>query len=1091
MRTFRLLSWLVSYPLLCIALVLTGTRTAHASLEINANARETRPSSRYLSELDELSALWSHYKYAYIRDGRVISPDEGQITTSEGQSYGMLRAVWQNDHVAFERIWRWTQRHLQTRRDDHLFSWKWYGGRVLDRNSATDADSDIALALILAANRFSNNDYRRQALEILNDIWNREIIQVGESYYVTAGNWAPHEEFPTIHVAYFAPYAYDLFSHVDSQHPWRKLIESSYRVLHWIYFDQNLKVPPEIVYLRKGSGELSLKHPRTGAIASFSYDAFPLFWRLAMDSAWNGRSESPLRAKALSFFEQEWKAEEKLFDRYSLSGQPLSYREGLPLYANVQALALVQNPEFARALRTRKLDALRTNALSGRDTPYYLQNWLWFGRAYELGTTRTYGEFLGFLRPFDFESFSLSFPWVLSALTLALYFLARFHPLLKWSFLGAAFSLCGRYLYWRLFHSLNFLEPSGPVISILLWAAEFYCFSTVALLILQVGLSGGKNPKRKAPATPAGFAPSVDVFIPIYSESCDILDKTLIAACAMRYPNKRIHVCDDSHRDEVRLLAESHGASYIPGPRKHAKAGNLNNAMKKTSGELILIFDTDHIPVTSFLAETIPYFADPEIGFIQTPHHFYNEDIFQRALATRDHVPDEQDMFNHGIQAGRDTWGGAFFVGSGAIFRRKAMDELGGFKLMSITEDIHTSQHLHARGWKSAFIDKDLAVGLTAENFASFVVQRRRWMLGCLQIFFKDNPLFCRGLSLRHRLGYFASLYYFFFPIARVIFWSTPLYFLLFHWHPIFSEVSVLLAYLIPSMVALPMMSSLLLPAWPRMVWGTAYETAVSFTLFRSMFDLFLPKNMGFKVTPKGITSSKRSFDAASSKATLVAAAITLFAIIKGLIEFFIFGIEKDAYFFNLTWACINFLSLGIALLIAWEKPQRRGEERIRKAIPFELRSDDFFHQGVLEDISLSGLSFRTKSFKNMPAISSITLQCSPPIQAQVELVKSKSGRRHGFRFIGSTPELRRALLLETFASANTWQKAHTQHARTHVMMASFFIKGIVQCLLPARKPRTSQHGVETASAKETIPAGLIISPPAETSAQVETSHLQ
>ena len=204
------------------------------------------------------------------------------------------------------------------------------------------------------------------------------------------------------------------------------------------------------------------------------------------------------------------------------------------------------------------------------------------------------------------------------------------------------------------------------------------------------------------------------------------------------------------------------------------KQGNLNHALTQTHGELIAVFDTDHIPVTTFLTETVPFFADPQIGFVQTPHHFYNQDIFQRAPAAGPRIPNEQDLFNHAIQGGRQGWQGALFVGSGAVFRRSAIAELNGFNLMSITEDIHTSQHLHARGWKSAFVDKNLAVGLTAENLASYIVQRRRWMLGCLQIFFKDNPLLCRGLSLRHRLGYFASLYYFFFPIARVVFLGHP-----------------------------------------------------------------------------------------------------------------------------------------------------------------------------------------------------------------------------------------------------------------------------------------------------------------------------
>ena len=105
---------------------------------------------------------------------------------------------------------------------------------------------------------------------------------------------------------------------------------------------------------------------------------------------------------------------------------------------------------------------------------------------------------------------------------------------------------------------------------------------------------------------------------------------------------------------------------------------------------------------------------------------------------------------------------------------------------------------MHARRLASVYVDKTLAVGLEAESLSSYVVQRRRWMLGCLQIFFRDNPLFRRGLPLRHRLAYFGSLYHFFFPLARIVFWVTPLYYLFFHLHPIFSEVAVLTARLLP-----------------------------------------------------------------------------------------------------------------------------------------------------------------------------------------------------------------------------------------------------------------------------------------------------
>ncbi|MDP1768688.1 MAG: glycosyl hydrolase family 8 [Nitrospirota bacterium] len=1018
-------------------------------------SQQERSSDRYIHQLDDLSALWSFYKQTYIQHGRVVSLDEQGITTSEGQGYAMLRAVWSNDRTTFNTVWAWTKQHLQVR-DDKLFAWKWKGV-VLDNNSATDADTDIALALILAARRFDHPPFEREALTIVHSIWDREVIQIGSRAYVTAGNWARDEDYPTIHVAYLAPYAYAIFASIDSHHPWAHAIESSYAILHWLYDEEALPVPPELIYLNRQTGHLTVRHPVTGASSSFSYDAFPIYWRIALDAAWFGRSEGALRQKMLGFFQREWKAQGKFVDHYSLKGLPLSSNEGLPLYSTVHALAFQEQHDLARLLSEKKLAQLEAAALAGKRLPYYFHNWLWFGQALSLSQVRHYDEFLGFLRPFDVVGFSAHFPWELFAVTVMLYLIATWHPVLKFAFLACGLSLCLRYLYWRLFHTLNFMESGGPFISIALWAAEFYAFSTVLLLFIQVGV--GWRPQPVRPLEPAqGFAPSVDVFIPIYSESCEILEKTLIGASAMEQAHKRIYVLDDSHRDEVCRLAERFGATYIKGPRQHAKAGNLNHALTQTDGELIVIFDTDHIPVSTFLTETVPFFADPNIGFVQTPHHFYNQDIFQRALGASPRIPNEQDLFNHAIQGGRQGWGGAFFVGSGAVFRRSAIAELNGFNLMSITEDIHTSQHLHARGWKSVFVDKNLAVGLTAENLASYIVQRRRWMLGCLQIFFKDNPLLCRGLSLRHRLGYFASLYYFFFPIARVIFWITPLYFLLFHLHPIFADVSILVAYLLPFMIVLPMISSRLLPGWPRLMWSSLYEGPVSFPLFRSMFDLLLPKNLGFKVTPKGLLSEQRSFDWRSSASLAIATLITLAAIAKGLWEFWYFGIEKDAYFFNLSWASFNLLTLIVGLLMAWEKPQTRTEERIIKPIPFELQAGNLSITGTTHDVSLTGVSWFGISPGPLPPTMDMSLHGRIPFTCQVRLVYhdrlSGPGTKCGLTFHNLSEEHRRRLLLNLYSDPATWEHAQRDRLRSSLLMAGHLLIGLLKHFRPLRLRR-------------------------------------
>jgi len=1022
---------------------------------LNASVRpEDQPSDRYFREIDQLDALWSLYKYQFLDDGRVISPENG-FSTSEAQGYAMLRSVWSGDRATFDRVWQWTRGHLQIR-GDALFAWKWRD-QVVDKNSAADADTDIALALILASRRFSDPIYREQARPILNDIWQKEILKINDRYFITAGDWAASEKFPVIHVGYLAPYAYRVFAGADPEHPWKKLVDGAYDLLHWIYSQEKLKLPPDIVYVDRRTGAVSIAHPETKRITVFSYEAVPLFWRVALDAKWSFYPEPRLRRQMLAFFQNEWATRGKFFDVYSLNGEPISQFEGQPLYAAVHSLALHQDGKLAEELRQEKLNSLWDGAMSQGQTPYYLHNWLWFDRALESGTARRYDEFLAFLTPFDAGGFWFHFAWKTFLTFIVLFFLAGRHRVFKLAFFACGFYLCLRYLTWRLLHTLNFIETLGPFISLGLWAAEVYCFSTVVLLLIQVGFGG--DPKRENEVVDSSpFEPIVDIFIPICSEPDEILEKTLVAASHIRYSRKNICVLDDGHREGIRDLANHHNAQYILGPQKQSKAENLNHALSLTSGDLIAVFDTDHIPLVTFLEETVPRFSDPKIGFVQTPHHFYNVDIFQRAFGTSAETPSEQDMFHHAIQAGRDAWNGAFCTGTGTVFRRRALEQIRGFPLMSVTEDIHAGQKLHAAGWKSAFVNKDLAVGLEAESLSAYLVQRRRWMMGTLQIFFKDNPLFCRGLSFRQRLGYFASLYYFFFPLARCLLWVTPLYYLLFHLHPVLSGVSLLFANLIPFLVAPVLMTSVLLPGWPRILWADLNEWAVAAPLLRSMADLVLPKGSVFKVTPKGLTSHDRKFDWNSSKLTAIAVLITLAAIGKGVFEVITFGVETDAYFFNLAWASLTLFFLLISLLIAWEKGQRREESRVRAAFPFELLSSDGVHRNETHDISLSGISFTVGQEEDIAETGTILLKMEKEISCKVKQVYferiSRKVYRCGYEFMDLSQEGYCDLIKYVFASPRVWERSHARRIRNNIGMVFRFFKGIVFCLKPLKNRR-------------------------------------
>lgn len=1037
-----------------------------SGLSVAPVVRATPEDDQRLHELDQLSAMWSFYKFHYIESGRVVSLDEGRVTTSEGQSYAMLRAVWSNDPETFAEVWRWTKQNLQER-GDFLFAWK-YKDRILDRNSASDADCDIAMALLLAAKRFEHRGYQDEALAIIKDIWQHEVVETktGQAY-VVAGDWAKRDAKPKIHLGYFAPNAYALFADADPSHPWEKVISSGYELLLWGFEHERWQWPPEHLFLNKKNNTFS--YTQKGALgtpAPFSYDVFPLFWRLAVDKDWNLRGYAKVRSHLLSQFKQTYLANRAVYDKYTVKGKALSSLEALPLYATAYALALQEDESFAQDLYRDKIMRLETAQQDVRETPYYLQNWLWFSKAFTAQSVRTYDEFLGFLRPFNFRSFWRNFPTILLAILLVSVVVGHWLHGARVIALCLCLLVATRYLLWRA-TTFNTANSFAFIVSCALYAAEIYSYVTVVLLIVQAGwrkvtitkdLTKENLPAVQTVTSSATFAPRVAVMIPIYSEPLAILETTLIGCKVLNYPAKQVYVLDDGHRAETKVMAELHGAVYIKGPKKHAKAGNLNHALTQTDEPLIVVFDTDHIPMTTFLQKTVPHFQNEKVAFVQTPHVFYNPDIFQRAFAAEGLVPHEGDMFNHAIQALKNRWGGAIFAGSGAVFRRQALASIGGFKLQSITEDIHTSQHLHAKGWSSVFVDENLAVGLEAENFSSFLTQRKRWMQGCLQIMFKDNALRTRGLPLRHRLGYFASHYYFLYPLSRLIYWFVPLLFLLFHHYPLLADVSILGAYTLPFFLVLFMANHLLIPNWPRIFWNSLYETSITFPLIGAMVEQMLPKKLGFKVTPKGLTSQRRSFDWRSSRINIAVWCMSLIAIAKGVFEMSYFGIEKDAYFFNLAWAIFNFIFLSAGLLIAWERPQRRQAERVNVSWLGSMQVGGRMEEISVRNLSLGGMRVVTGStlacnVNDAVEISVSRLGKEITIPLKILWIKVQEGRTNlRLQTDVLDADTRESLLQAMFADPEVWRSHHEHRTTSYLMTIWAMIRGVLYALLPGRK---------------------------------------
>lgn len=272
------------------------------------------------------------------------------------------------------------------------------------------------------------------------------------------------------------------------------------------------------------------------------------------------------------------------------------------------------------------------------------------------------------------------------------------------------------------------------------------------------------SPAFKAPFD-ENFVKPVDIFITICGEPVDIVRNTALAALAMYYPAKvNIYLLNDGYvanKDnwrEIELLAVDLGINCItrnkPGG---AKAGNINNALQVSDSPLIAIFDADHVPHVDFLQQTMGYFTDPKMGFVQSPQYYKNQhQNFVTETAWR-----QQTLFFGPIMSGKNRLNSAFMCGTNMVISRPALLEAGGMCEFNIAEDFLTSLFIHSKGWNSIYVPKVLAEGLAPEDFLSYYKQQFRWTRGSLEVIFKYNPFLRRGLKMKQRLQYVISASYY------------------------------------------------------------------------------------------------------------------------------------------------------------------------------------------------------------------------------------------------------------------------------------------------------------------------------------------
>ncbi len=524
-----------------------------------------------------------------------------------------------------------------------------------------------------------------------------------------------------------------------------------------------------------------------------------------------------------------------------------------------------------------------------------------------------------------------------------------------------------RYAWWRATQTLGIGDPQVhwyeyPFIFIL-FGAEIYSW-----LILVFGYFQTAFPlSRKADPLPAdiGGWPTVDIFIPTYNEPLSIVRATVLAAINIDWPpdKKRIYLLDDGDRREFEEFARTLGIDYLARPEhKHAKAGNLNFALSRSEGKYIAVFDCDHIPTRSFLQTTvgIPE-KNPKVGFVQTPHHFYSPDPYERNLDVFQKLPNEGELFYGIIQDGNDLWNAATFCGSCTVIRREALDEIQGFAVDTVTEDAHTSLKLHRRGWESAYLNLPQAAGLATPTLSAHIRQRIRWARGMIQVFRIENPLFVSGLRLSQRLCYINGMLFFLSSLPRIVFLTAPLAYLYFGIRIFDADAYSIASFAFPP-IALSLIANAAIHGKHRhSFWNQVYETTLApYILLPTFLALINPRLGTFNVTAKEGRIEQAFYDRKIARPFVVLWLLNLGGLISGIVRYSGGFGEIPTILLTLAWTLHNLIIVGTTLAVSWERAQRRDRPRLNLNLPVRITgSSGQVLFGETEDFSDYGTRIR------------------------------------------------------------------------------------------------------------------------------------
>jgi cellulose synthase (UDP-forming) len=443
------------------------------------------------------------------------------------------------------------------------------------------------------------------------------------------------------------------------------------------------------------------------------------------------------------------------------------------------------------------------------------------------------------------------------------------------------------YLAWHAQH----INWEAKLYSFIFFLAEFIGLVLFAFFAFNAWFLRYHSPQGVSVEKPE----SIDVFITVAGEPVDIVKQTIEAAVNIDYHIKKIYLLDDKGDIAYKNIAEKFGCGYFAREdHSHAKAGNLNHAFHRTDGDLILTLDADQIPQPQIISTLIGYFKFPMIGFIQSKQDF--------KVPVGDPFGNTDRIFYNVMQLGKDMDNSAFSCGSGVIYRRKALEEIGGFSTWNLVEDVHTSILLHDRGWRSVYHNYPLSKGTAPADIHGVYRQRRQWAADSLRILFWDNPFRRKGLTFKQKLQYFnLGFVYLVSAFVMPLFFMTPIWALLTHQFVLIAPVRSYVLHRFSYFIAMSL-------AYGIINYPTHYMHA--FKMWTGLFPAFIhatwialrsrKKKPAYRlnVKPAGEVKQKNPFLAVLPQQGIIL--LSIFAVLYAFIK----GAETwDYYLLNVVWS--------------------------------------------------------------------------------------------------------------------------------------------------------------------------------------------